>query len=235
MNRRRVLAVVTIAAVGALGLTGCQQGPDTAAYVGNARLTTAQVDGMVKEFGAAQKSNDGKAGEAALSTQIVSSWVIAELGKDLAAEGKLSKPQVDLAATAEQFGLAENSQLTRIIAEFKAYQAVIVKAPAVQPTDADYTEVLAKAVKLQAIPPQAQIADMRKALPPETLGSALGVRNLLLGAQDRHATDVNPKFGPIAYGVLQLQSGKGSLVDAPLGSARSAVTDLPAVNPEPLS
>ena len=43
MNRRRVLAVVTIAAVGAIGLTGCQQAPDTAAFVGNARLTAKQV------------------------------------------------------------------------------------------------------------------------------------------------------------------------------------------------
>ncbi|GIG58460.1 hypothetical protein Lfu02_28320 [Longispora fulva] len=234
MNRRRVLAVVTIAAVGALGLTGCQQGPDTAAYVGDARLTTAQVDGMVKEFTTAQKSKDDKVAQAGLRTQIVSSWVIGQLGKDLVSEGKLPPAQVDVAASAEQFGLAENSQLTRIIAEFKAYQAVIVKAPAVQPTDADYSEVLAQAVKLKAIPEAAQIADMRKALPPATLASALGVKQLLLGAQARHTTDVNPMFGPIAYGVLQLQNGAGSLVQVPLGATRSAVTDLPVVEPGPL-
>ncbi|MGY0233238.1 hypothetical protein [Longispora urticae] len=230
MNRRRVLAVVTIAVVGAVALTGCQQAPDTAAYVGKDKLTVKQVDGMVQEYAEHHPATEGKAGEAQLRNQIVSSWLIAELGKTLVADGKLEKPVVDVAAASKRFELAENGTLARVIAESTAYRASLAKAKPVQPTEADYEAVLAEAVKMQIVPPATKVAELRQSLPAATLAPAIAIRDLLVGAQAKHTTEVNPKFGPIVYGVLELQGG-GSLVQVPLGSGQAAVTDLPSSDP----
>src|SRR5262245_44130619 len=91
---RRVLAVALAGALALTALTACQDQPTVAVYVGDARLTNADVEKIVEEFPAAVR--DANAGQ--IRQNVVSAFVTREVATRIAKDRKLAVPPADPSA-----------------------------------------------------------------------------------------------------------------------------------------
>lgn len=96
---RRTLRLTAVAAVAALGLTlaGCQNYQGTAAYVGDSRITTRDVEKQVDEFYAmpfwAKQAKDARA---AVNNAAIRLLIIDQLSEQLVRDRKVTVPEATL-------------------------------------------------------------------------------------------------------------------------------------------
>jgi hypothetical protein len=215
MPRSRLLAVAVAGALALPGLAACRDLPAVAAYVGDARITNAQVEAMVNQTvsdfpadpgqtGAdrQQQEADRRAQEAGTyRTDIVSLFVGREVARRLAQEHGIGVPAVDAAQLpliADAMKLSPGSEFVQLYAEaMAAFHAIQGIGPPQAPTEADKQEVFQ--YLLHAQPPSVtpgQYEGIKSQLDSTEMRAALGLRTVLRDALHKYQVSVNPRYQP---------------------------------------
>jgi hypothetical protein len=130
---RRTLRLTAVAALAVVALAGCRTYQGTAAYVGDTRITTTEVEKQVDEFYADEfwaKQAEGQ--RAVVHNRTVNALVIEELLKQLASESDVTVPDSAVDEVAAAFD-AEKQRIpqallgapTRVAASVSAYAEAI--------------------------------------------------------------------------------------------------------------
>jgi hypothetical protein len=232
MGRPRLVVVVLAAALVLGGLGGCRSEPGSAAFVGDTRITTDQVDHILDEV----KADGGKvdpSDEGTLRRQVASAMVFVEVAKRYVADQNLPAPQPDYQAVAARVQLPADDPLVRLIADSQTYLNLLTSSvPPAQLTEADYNATADLLVNQGVEGGKPAIVGQLKSGYAEQLAAGVGVRNALLPLMKKYDVTVNPRYGPASLALTSTQGGL-ALVALPLTSdtsASPAVVDL--VNPE---
>jgi hypothetical protein len=226
---RRRLAIAAVAGVLALSaLAGCRAEPGSAAFVGNTRITTAQVNDVVDGV----KADGGKvdpADEGALRQTVATAMVFLEVAKRYAAEKGLPAPQVDYQSVASRNQLPEGDPLVKLVAESNAYlNLVLSNAPATTPTDADYNAA-ADLLATQGVQgDRAAIIEQLKSGFSQQIAQGVSIKNELTPIIQRENVSMNPLYGPTSL-PLTFTQNRLVLTALPLtagSSTPAAVVDI---------
>lgn len=229
MQRARRLALVAVLAlVGGLALAGCRSQPGAAIYVGSTRYSEKQVDKLADEL-----KDIPSVGGQGNARHTIAEWIVSrDAARILVADKNWSAPKVDLQATAQQTGLRPDDPLTRLFAEYVAYNDVIQQhAAAVTPSDADWTDLYQRAVGaglVKAGTPESQFRQSLGQQDQQVFTANLGLRDLYREAIKKANVSVNPKYGS-ELGLLRDNSNH-TLVAIPFNAngSQSAVVPAPA-------
>lgn len=142
---RRTLRLTAVAAVAAAALTGCQTHQGTAAYVGDTRITQAEVEEQVDAYfsvpAVAEQTQGNRTGGSRAAVQLLVLDLLSE--RALASKGQKAK-EADLRAVADVFK-AQPNQVPRVLgggtprlsAEVFVQLSMIAGKPLSEWTDAD--------------------------------------------------------------------------------------------------
>ncbi|NUR74320.1 MAG: hypothetical protein HOU81_26215 [Hamadaea sp.] len=213
-THRRLITVAVAGALAALALAGCRSAPTAAAYVGDERLTEAQVTDMVDSTGG-KISREG----------VVLSFVLSEACKQFAADkGFQPNTQQGAQALASE-GLDQSTEIGRIRLEM---HSCIYGAPdaGTKVSDADLHWFYEDAIRVGALSPDVTFEQVK----PEIVGSqeivqTLALRRMWADATTKQDISVSPRYRSLSISVgspknvpvvLQLgDSANDSVVDAP--------------------
>ncbi len=225
---RRLLAVALAGALALTGLTACQEQPTVAAYVGDVRLTNADVEKAVSEFPAATR--DTHAGD--IRQLVVSAFVTREVATKIAKDRQLTLEPADPAVyqrDAARLGISPTGGFIRLEAEATAaMKSIAALSRSHPPTDEDQRAVFAELVKAGVIPPGTPYGEVKAQLDSPELRAALGLRPVLADAVHADGVMVNPRYRPLSiYVPFTLANGQvQSDLSIPLdGKASPAVVD----------
>jgi hypothetical protein len=189
---RPFAAVVALALLGALALTGCGKAqPGTAAYVGDTRYTERQLDNLVEEV--RRTSAEGQ-------PQNPRGWVLArlilgDLARRVVAERNITVPEARYEESAARLRLPADSALVRLLADLDAAAgALAAQVEPVPATEKDYREIW-DALRVE---PGTTFEDVVAALRNDTnLPLALGMRQALRDQAEKTRIVVNPVYRPL--------------------------------------
>jgi hypothetical protein len=210
MVRRRSIAVVAAAGLALAGLAGCRVEPGTAAFVGGDRISDARVDKIVSEVQAYVQS--GQTGDV---RQNVLTWlVMADAGKQYAAAHHVTIKPMDTATFAQQANLpagTENSQYAKAGAEYDAVLIALAPiATSTAPSEPDQREAYENAGQAGHGEP---FASVKQYFNEQTMGQAVGLRNLLTDVMKSAHVSISPRYGsphvqvPFTIGSVQTYLG----------------------------
>ncbi|HET6214478.1 MAG TPA: SurA N-terminal domain-containing protein [Micromonosporaceae bacterium] len=227
-TRRRVLAVAAAGALAVAGLAGCRSDPGVAAYVGPEKITERQVDQVVKSV--TDLIPEGRT--AAVREQVVEMLVMREAVNQYAKAQRIAIPAADVAGYAEQNQIpagpdGQPRAYTTLAAQFDAaFQAIQGKVTPTAPSAKDQREVYDNA-RIDGKPVTQAFEDVQQYFSMETIGGAVGVRNLLVGVVAGADVAVNPRYAPLVYQVPAQVGQVPSWLGVPLGDpgAESVVID----------
>lgn len=216
MQRVRPLVILAVLAVlGTSALTGCRSEPDVAAYVGDRRYSTEDVDALAEEgLKAKVSTNLGQV------RQVVLSWlVISDVGARVAKEKGITLERVDVTEVERSAGLPAGSPLARLFVDTSAVVSTFQgKVAPIEPTEADQREVFNN-LSVNGGKLEESFEEVKPYLTMEAIGGALAVRTTLQDAIKGADVTVNPRYAPLVYPV-QLQIGQvNGWVSIPLGDA----------------
>jgi hypothetical protein len=221
MNARRLPALVALGLLGpaALGLAACRADPAVAAYVGEVRITEAEVDAVI----AGLRTVAGGSIEpelAAVRPRVVEMRVLTEVGRGYAEQAGLTVPEPARDQVAASLGLPAGNAYAELVATFLAVMdALRGSVEPVPPTEADQREVYDHLVAGGLAVPFEQV---QVELDEQVLGEPVAMRNLLAEAVDRTTVHLNPRY-LLVYRVPVPLGNTQSWLDLPLGD--SAVVD----------
>jgi hypothetical protein len=221
MNARRLPALVALGLLGpaALGLAACRADPAVAAYVGEVRITEAEVDAVI----AGLRTVAGGPIEpelAAVRPRVVEMRVLTEVGRGYAEQAGLTVPEPARDQVAASLGLPAGNAYAELVATFLAVMdALRGSVEPVPPTEADQREVYDHLVAGGLAVPFEQV---QVELGEQVLGEPVAMRNLLAEAVDRTTVHLNPRY-LLVYRVPVPLGNTQSWLDLPLGD--SAVVD----------
>jgi hypothetical protein len=193
--------LAVLALVGALALTGCRSQPGAAIYVGSTVYTQKQVDKLAAEL------KDVPTLDPAQARHLVTQWIVMrDVAQKMTAQKGWAKPDVNVAETAQTAGLPPNAPLTKLFAEYQAYNGVVSQhAKSTLPNEADWAELYQRFKAAGLLAPTVTEESFRGDLKDqdlEVVASRLGVRALYAeGIKSAHVV-VNPKYGPAEVAVL---------------------------------
>jgi hypothetical protein len=220
---RRLVTILLAMALGTLSLTGCRSNPAAAVYIGDKQYSNAYVEHLNSEILDVINSQSQEPQQVSYAQSrrlIVSLLVIREVGPRIAAERGITLPKADPAITAsELFGVSEDSpegqeivskDMARVFAEaFMALGALSQVAGAVEPAEADQRAIY-DILEADGQAPGISFEEIQPYLTKQTIGSALGLRNVLTaGFEDVHIT-VNPRYAPLTY-QIPVAIGQGQI------------------------
>jgi len=239
MQRVRALSV-TLALVGLLALSGCQNDPSNVASINGTTLTETTVQDAVRavetNYQATPPQTAHQRSRADIYQLIVGFKVATEAAKRLAEEKGFPAPTPDYKASAAFYELPDTDPLVKAHAEFTAYRDLLQRAvnPAT-PTEEDMRAVYDRyAAEARAAnqEPAPYDTDVRPALLESAdYRSALGLRDELVAAFDRFGLAVNPKYAPVRvplYGIPNRNFANDELllVELPVHLGTGAVADV---------
>jgi len=221
---RRLVPVVALALLGALGLAGCRAQPTVAAYVDQTKITEEQVDAMVADAKAKAATPEEQGTRAPGRGDVVSTIVLNQLCDDLQKQQGFNKPPVSTEQIKQSEGTPSSSEFAKIRANlWSCLSGVPVETQ--EPTDAELRELynLAKAAGAVDVP----FEDIRAQLAADqSVRQALAIDRTLTEAAKGKDITVNPRYRPLMFPVFTLQSGE-AIVSIPMGELGSgAVRDL---------
>jgi hypothetical protein len=225
MSRRLLAAVAGLLAL--VGVAACRELPTVAAYAGDAQLTNAQVEQVVQEFKdpAVRQQHAGDIREI-----VVSSFVLTEVGRRVAADRGITIPAPDLSQyqdIANGDGVPLDSRFIRSVADANAAMSALKSMVTPHaPTEAEQREVydtIQASLQGQSIPPFDQV---RNQLDSPQMRTALAVRPLIRDGVKKYDVVVNPRYQPVGVPVrFTLGQGTTELVVPLQSTAPRAVTD----------
>jgi hypothetical protein len=233
---RRLAAVVTVALVGSLVLTGCQSNPTVAAYVGKTEITEKQVSAVVDDFN--QKNATAAAASPApdqpqeqkpepLSRVDALTAMVLQEGCAQLAREKGFRPASTTTAEdyAKSRGIPATSQYAAIFAELITCASGVPQAT-VAPTEAElralYDRAVAAGMLQQPVPSFEQIK--AQLAQDQGVQQAFATKALYNTIASDERVVVNPRYRP-----LTVEAFQGGLLPVVIGGAASeAVVDRPA-------
>jgi hypothetical protein len=221
MNARRLPALVALGLLGpaALGLAACRADPAVAAYVGEVRITEAEVDAVIAGLRAVA-GGPIEPELAAVRPRVVEMRVLTEVGRGYAEQAGLTVPEPARDQVAASLGLPAGNAYAELVATFLAVMdALRGSVEPVPPTEADQREVYDHLVAGGLAVPFEQV---QVELGEQVLGEPVAMRNLLAEAVDRTTVHLNPRY-LLVYRVPVPLGNTQSWLDLPLGD--SAVVD----------
>ena len=241
---RRLASVAVVASLAVTGLSACRNSPDTAAYIGTGasatKVSQSQVDDI---FDDAKAKGTGPATAAdgtvtkptkVSRQQIVSVMIGLDVLHKYSADNDIKPTDLPVDKVAQALFLADDAKFVRLYTEFEGYlEAIAVKAPPVQVTEADVRDVYNRFKASGGLPPGTTFESFAGGLgqqDQQVLSQRISVSKALQPVAAKLDIQVNPRYSP-SFAVLEVPSATGSpvaLVAVPVGSADSAVpvTDL---------
>lgn len=248
--RRRLVAAVTAGALVLGGLAACRADPAAIAYVGDRKITSAEVEAVVKELtrtlrdevdaGLTHSEDDHTPEElgqlrdqrlADLDQRLegANEWVamlivLAAAGTRYADTHGIEVPDSAPTGVADRLRLAVDNPYVTVLAEFLAVMNALQRhaAPS-EPSETDQREVF-KNLRLGGEPIPDEFEEVQPYLTAEAMGPQVGLRDLLVEAVDEADVVVNPRYD-LVYQV-QIQLGQAtSWLAVPLGEELRAVVD----------
>jgi hypothetical protein len=184
-------------ALAAGGLSACRTYSGSAAYIGDTRITTTQVDSTIASL---PKGSPVPAAEAQQLTLAYSALnaVAAKVG----AQTGVATPKPDateVSQIASQLKVPANNKFVQLIAQGDAWlNALLAKAPKVTPTDADlmlvYNTLIADGTVFQG-GPTPSFTDIRPQLQQiPNLDQGLGLYQQMSAAAKSSDITINPRY-----------------------------------------
>jgi hypothetical protein len=223
----RLFAAVAAVALAVTGLTACRSDPAVAAYVGDRKVTIAEVD---KDFDQVR----AKAPGSKVTRQDIADLLVAvEIGKLVLAENKLtqSAQQTPPEAVAQQVKMPADLEYVQKFAEWDTILATL--RPTLKPaelSDKALLDVYNALAATGVIPAGRPIDEVRQQLGQAPVVQSAVSTSLALGEQVKksHAS-INPRFLPLRV-PLYVPNQDGSLLffNVPYVDNTGPVTDLGA-------
>ncbi|GAB2925176.1 hypothetical protein GCM10027280_10580 [Micromonospora polyrhachis] len=208
---RRLVAVVTVAALGVIGLGACaRSAPTVAAYVGDTTYSMDRVDAIYTDadqrFQETEREQFAQRGEtpparveSPISRQnVVDLLVSLELGKQVVAEKNIRvTDEVDAVNAAGVLRLSPTTEYVQLWAEWvDIYIGLREQLPSVELTDDRVTLAYQALVDDGVLKPNVPIAQVRNALGNQISGAS-AVSAALAQRAEQVGTTVNPRFRPV--------------------------------------
>jgi hypothetical protein len=230
MRARRLQAAAALAVVGVFVLGGCARAnPSVAAYVGDTKITRAQVDDVYDDLragleaaAAAQQGATPSPGTVRVPVSkedILSAMVFTRVCQrlPLAANG----PQITAAQVGQALSISPDARYAKLRADLETCKAGIQPGQLKAPTPAEMREVYDRGRALGVIPAEVSFEQAAAQLDGQQLRTGLAARRVLSEAADKMHISVNPRYRPLEYPVLEFQQGPALTV--PLGEPASGV------------
>ncbi|HWB35599.1 MAG TPA: hypothetical protein VHA75_06195 [Rugosimonospora sp.] len=236
--RRRIVAVAVAGLLAVAGLAGCRAELGSAAYVGDTRITTDQVDSIFDEAKADGWQVDA-ASEPSLRQSVVSFLVLRETAKRYTEEKGYPTPTFDYQPAAANLSLPTSDPIVRLVTEVVAYLALLQdKVPPAALGPADYTAVAQQVVDAGSPGDVATVAAQLQLAAADQIARTVAVRDVLAGALRQYHVMISPRYAPgsitlaeTPVGLPNVQAGLPMVV-LPLtanATLAPAVTNLPGL------
>jgi hypothetical protein len=255
---RRLFAAAAAGALALAALTGCRSDPSVAAYVGDSQITEAQVDKVITDVtqdvtadnaaasGTATQADGADptapAAEKAPARSDVVGVLVTSAVIDRALHHRgLSATAPDasaIAQIAQGYQIPARSSYAADLADLRAGLAALLDQanPNFQPTDADLRVAYDNAVAAGVAPPNDFNAVKPTFLQVEGLAQYVSVRTDLAKSASQAGITINPRYAPLAFPLMILQSQTGQTfvaVSLPLGKTSTASPAVVDVKPSP--
>jgi hypothetical protein len=243
---RLVIAVVALLAVA--GLSACRASPAVAAYVGDLEISEEQVTGLVTDVrtsfeseletelqGLADRLTEEQLADfrtrgadeidtrlEGIRSQVVEMMILTEAGRRHAEANGLTIPPPDPAPLAADLRLDEDHPYVSLFAEFISVMGTLsANSTPGQPSEADQREVFENLrVDGQQLPQPFE--EVQRFLTAEALGSAVGLRDLLVQVVGEAEVTVNPRY-QLVYRVPVQLGQADSWLGVPIGGSSPVV------------
>lgn len=233
MQNVRRAALMGLALVAGLALTGCRTQVGTAAFVGNDRLTESDVDGIIADANA--KVSDGT--HAPLRSDVVFVFVVRETCEKVQAERKFASAQVDATALAAQIQVPANSTFAEDHARMQACMGGLLddvkkaNSNPPDPTEAELHDIFNRAQAAGFSVPPFEALEPQLAADARTRQAVAVSRALTTVFKDANVS-VSPRYRPLELPVDTLDSGV-PLVFSQMGEPGSDAIRPPAPTASP--
>jgi hypothetical protein len=230
---RRLVAVVAVALVGSLVLTGCKADPKVAAYVGKTKITEKQVSEIVDDYNAQAAAAAAEAAAQGQPSQpptplsrdlVVSTLVIGPVCEQLRVTQGFAKQTITVEQIAQQEGAPVKSVYAKLRSDAWSCLAGMQATGGV-PTDEELRDIYDRAVAAGLGVP-AQFEDFKQqAAQDQTIQQYVAINRALGEAANGTDVIVNPRYRPLEFALFVAQNGTPVIV-TPLGEdASGAVRD----------
>ncbi|HZN71508.1 MAG TPA: hypothetical protein VFC00_07480 [Micromonosporaceae bacterium] len=224
MTTRRRLAAAAAGVLALLALpalAGCRVEPGAAAFVGDLRIPEQRVDEIVGSVGDRVPAEQ----RGGFRQEVVSMLVLIEAGTRYAQAQEVQLAQAQPATVAERLKLPVGAAYTQLVAHYRSVMTALEgRATPAAPSEADQREAFANAT-IDGQPVTNSFDQVRQFFNEETMGAAVGNRNLLAEVLRGADVAVSPRYAPVVHQVRVTIANAQSWLGVPLGDA---VTD-PAV------
>lgn len=194
--RRRVVAVIAMGALAVGGLTACRTDSGSAAYVGNTRISNADVDGIV----ASLPKNGPVTAEEARQLTITYGAFNALAAKVAASKGLgTAKPdKTEITGIASELKVDPSNKFVQTIAQGDAWRTLLMsKAPKVTPNDVELKQIYQNLVSagnvFQGTPPSFEEVRSELLTIPD-LDQGVGLYREMTAAAAKSNISVNPRY-----------------------------------------
>ncbi|WP_233604446.1 hypothetical protein [Micromonospora sp. HM5-17] len=212
---RRLASIAVIAVLGTTALSACRSDSSVAAYLGDRKITEAEVTSVLEDATSRVPSPSGEAaaGGAVVRvpsrSEVVRVLVLGDVCRRLTAErGLQPSERANPDQVAAQFALPAGSRYVQQLAELYTCLTAIPADQQVTPTDADLTDLVARGRRAGVVSPDERDADARNRLSQgPQLGTALSQRKVLSEALDRDEIIVSPRYRPLEFPLLSFSDG----------------------------
>jgi hypothetical protein len=231
MARRRL---VTVALVGALlvgGLTACRAENGSAAFIGDTRISSEQVqdvlDGLKTNGLEIDPTREGEA-----RREVTSAMIFVEVAKRYAKAHDYPEPTLAPQSIAAKYQLPANDKFVQLLAESQGYSQLLEQqiTPATV-TEADYLAAADHAIA-QGVGSPAQRTDIAgeiKAQFGQEMGRGIAVRDELAKAVKQYNVSVNPRFAPASTALVSAPTAGGATVNLVVLPLTNGAGEPPAV------
>ncbi|REF95170.1 hypothetical protein DFJ67_1122 [Asanoa ferruginea] len=240
LRARRLASIVVVAALGLGGLAACRSEPTVAAYLGDRKVTDAQVtqifDGAkttatpAADPASPPASGAPVPGPAVSRQQVVDLEVSLDLGRQVAKEqGVQQINAVTVDQVASELGVPVDSTYAKDYTEWvNLSQGIFAKISANpgKATDDQLRSVYDALVKVKAIEPGFDLAQIKQAFGDgEFVAAAFQLTALLDKAASASNTSVNPRYLPLSAPMVVSSQSGAVFYDLPYLEGSDTVSD----------
>jgi len=194
LAHRRGIAVVALAALAGLALTGCRSEPGVAAYVGDQTLTESQISDVIDQVNRAKTAEQ----RAPSRSDVVVTFVLAKTCEAVRAQKNfpLAEVSVDQVAAAE--AIPADTQYARDRVAFRSCVGGIQPDSEGKATDAELRDVFDRAVANKLVDPNAPFEAVKEQIAgDQRVAQGIAYLHPLRKMTADGDISVNPRYRPL--------------------------------------
>ncbi|MGE5830822.1 MAG: hypothetical protein ACM30G_21010 [Micromonosporaceae bacterium] len=220
---RRVGGVVVLALVGLAALAGCRTEPTVAAYIGQTKITEAQVDELIADATRAAAKPEEKGTAAPGRGDVVGTLVLIRVCEQARAKLGFDKVKVSTEQVRQSEGVPSVSRYATIRADLYGCITAIPYADQT-PTDAELRELYDRAVTAGLVGTSYE-ETREQLLTDDGIRQRIAIDRAMTQAAKDASVTVNPRYRPLEFPLIPVEGG--SIMEVTLGElASDAVRDL---------